>query len=105
MLCPRGGFSRGERVVISVRPERVHVSREEGVANALAAKVEAARPVRGFMRYVLLLGNGERLLAVAPADADLGITPGKSVVVGFEPGSALVYGVPAEGLKAEVSVE
>jgi ABC-type Fe3+/spermidine/putrescine transport system ATPase subunit len=100
------GRKRGERIVLAVRPEALHI--EKGVkrsGNSLIGTVERITFEGNSVRYEVRLENQDSIVVVEPSLIGEWFGTEEKVTVSFEPEKAHVFAYPEAGLKEETSAE
>jgi spermidine/putrescine ABC transporter ATP-binding subunit len=87
LQAARGAACRtGDRLVLSLRPERVRLLAPEATRALARGTVAEASFFGNAQRYVIRLGGGEALVATRPSLGEPMVAPGTTVGVGWEPG-------------------
>ncbi len=85
------GWRRGDRLVLTVRPERVRLERSHSAAAwSCGGTVEHVTYVGGQLRYRVVFEGGDELIAVQPNLGDSPLNQGDSVEVWWEPADAWI---------------
>lgn len=98
-------FETDEAVILSVREENTSVTPEPrgDEPNRLSGEVTAVHFLGSFIRYVVMLANGDKIAARVPIkEANTEINQGDWVSVNFDPANTRVYEYPTLGLQGEL---
>jgi ABC-type Fe3+/spermidine/putrescine transport system ATPase subunit len=102
----RLGFSKGQRVVLTVRPESVILTSKEGTDGQWAGIVRDQTFLGDCVRTEVELENGLHMTAqTVNRGTQLVGKVGERVVVGFVKGSLIPYEFPIQGLDGELALE
>jgi len=100
------GFTKGQRVVLAVRPESVIVTRSRGADEQWAGTVRERVFLGDCLRTEVELDNGLRVIGHT---VNQGAEPvggvGERVKVDFVKGGLIAYQIPAHGLDVELALE
>src|SRR5437899_9539695 len=98
IVAPADGLTFGEELFLSVRPEKVRVgSAADGCANRFEGTIVDEVYVGLSSKVTIQLDLGGRLMSrVQIADIGQSIPIGSHVVVGWDPGNAIVIRPPSE---------
>ena len=100
------GFTKGQRVVLAVRPESVIVTRRKQSDQQWTGKVKGRILLGDYVRTEVELDNG---LHVTCHTTNRGVGPvgsvGEPVRVDFAKGGLIAYQIPAHGLDVELALE
>jgi len=100
------GFTKGQRVVLVVRPESVVVAPKKQPDEQWTGTVRDRALLGDYVRTEVELGNG---LHVTAHTTNRGVEPvssvGERVRVDFAEGGLIAYQVPAHGLDVELALE
>lgn len=104
---PGSGYTRGERLVVAVRPESVFLAPADSSHGPEWTGIVKEQVLLGdSIRMEIDLQNGMRLISQMP---NLGILPvkgiGERVKIGFVPEGLIPYQFPVQGLDAELALE
>ena len=104
ILAPADGLAVGEELFLSVRPEKVRVgSAAEGCLNRFEGTIVDEVYVGLSSKVTIQLDLGGRLVSrVQIADIGQSIPIGSHVVVGWDPGNAIVIRPPSEADPSKV---
>ncbi len=104
ILAPADGLAVGEELFLSVRPEKVRVgSAAEGCLNRFEGTIVDEVYVGLSSKVTIQLDLGGRLVSrVQIADIGQSIPIGSHVVVGWDPGNAIVIRPPSEAVTSKV---
>ena len=100
------GMSKGDKVVIGVRPEVLEL--KEGPQkgeNLLPGTIERVMFEGVVTRYEIRLDNEDQLVVTSPSMMAKPLRPGDRVAVAVPYGKVFVFSYPERGLKEELSVE
>jgi len=97
---------RGERVVLVVRAENMNIVKKgEGGTNTVEGRVDRSQFVHGFTRYEIESDLDKNIVTWTYTPKGRGRKIGSRVTLRFEPGRALVFPYPEEGLEETLSFE
>jgi len=98
--------SKGERVVVAVRPETLSIEKghKKGL-NCLAGFIERFRFEGTDVRYEVRLKNEDVVVVVRPALMGEWFNEGEKVTVCFSPDTSYVFAYPSAGLRSELALE
>ena len=100
------GHGKGEKVVVSVRPEVLAVKKgEEGGKNSISGHIEGFRFEGTNIRYEIRLKNGDMVVIVRPALMTEWLDVGEKVTVSFPSEKSFVFTYPERGLTTELALE
>jgi ABC-type Fe3+/spermidine/putrescine transport system ATPase subunit len=98
-------LSKGERVVLAVRPEAFFVQEEKKNANSIVGTVERVTFEGTNVRYEILLENQDSIVMVKPSTVGKWLKMEERVYVSFPSEKAHMFPYPQTGLKEELAVE
>lgn len=102
---PYKEFSKGNMVVLMVRPEKIEITKgEKEVENGLFGHVEDVEFIGGLIHYNVRLDNEDRINVEVPTDSNR-FDVNTRVTVYFTPENVLGYKYPVGGLRRELEVE
>src|SRR5438445_13898671 len=98
IVAPAEGLSVGEELFLSVRPEKVRVgSAADGCANRFEGTIADEVYVGLSSKVTIQLDLGGRLISRVPiVDIGQAIPIGSHVIVGWDPGNAILIRPPSE---------
>ncbi|MEM2806876.1 MAG: ABC transporter ATP-binding protein [Candidatus Bathyarchaeia archaeon] len=100
------GISKGERVVLAIRPETFTIKRGKGTdENAMLGVVERLAFEGTNVRYEVRLENQDLVVVVTPSMACEWFNIGEKVTLSFQPENAHLFAYPELGLREELAVE
>ncbi len=103
---PKNGFVRGERVVLSIRPETfTFQTRKKTEETNLSGTIERITFEGTSIRYEVRLQNQDLLVVIKPSMIGEWLNIGEKVTLDFDPEKAHLFKYPEAGLKEEMSVE
>jgi len=100
------GFTKGQSVVLAVRPESVIVTPSEQVQQQWAGTVEECVLLGDCVRTEVELDNGLRMIAQTTNQGTERVgNVGERVGIDFVKGGLIAYQIPAHGLDVELALE
>ncbi|MEM2281603.1 MAG: ABC transporter ATP-binding protein [Candidatus Bathyarchaeia archaeon] len=100
------GLSKGERVILAVRPEVFTINKGESHGeNSLCGVIERVAFEGTNIRYEIRLENQDLIVVVTPSLSREWFTMGEKATVSFQPESAHLFAYPEVGLREEMAVE
>lgn len=100
------GFSRGQRVVLVVRPESVTLTRRKQSDQQWTGKVRARILLGDYLRTEVELDNTLRMIChTTNRGTGPVMSEGELVRVDFASGGLIAYQIPAHGLDVELALE
>jgi ABC-type Fe3+/spermidine/putrescine transport system ATPase subunit len=100
------GISKGERVILAIRPETFQIKKGKSVdENAMSGVIERIAFEGTNIRYEVRLENQDLVVVVTPSLACEWFNMGEKVTLSFQPESAHLFVYPEIGLREELAVE
>jgi iron(III) transport system ATP-binding protein len=100
------GLSKGERVVLAVRPEIFTIKKGKAMGeNSIPGVIERVTFEGTNIRYEVRLENQDLIVVVMPSLTCEWFNIGEKVTVSFQPENAHLFAYPEVGLREEMAVE